>query len=660
MSCTSKEYLPISESTEHPKEWNYARKVAAFITLSLTIAGAVVLSKTPNNKEHGGGGGLFLSSSSEISAAAAETTTIDDIKIVVHRDGYSHVEDDTRALYGFDHIAEPYVENIIEITNPHDGYFYDWSIQHLEGPSANTFSPKSKIKGSPIFKVTFQDATDLFQLNVKEYDQNGINTRSFSTVNFITKFVKREIRTIKDEDREKYLSAMEIVYSVDDVTGKKLYGDDFLSHSQLAALHNTDTYRFHANTFFLTSHPAITLKLERSLLSIDKTIILTYFDFLNDAKLGGDWVKSDVYKEDWFGTVENGRADDFRITGRFRDVKVVYDPDSSAFPGAFHNAYGFLTTGMGHSSYIQRTDSVCGFKHKQGFASCALVERCLDDYLDGTFGGLFEFDDCLENNVHGTLHGMHGGMWNCPIDFQDFFEDHSDFIETGLMSFVAMEAVICTDLLKDILYECPSDCSVSTDDDCFCSTIVADSWEEIGHWSHDKTYKYIETCLSAAWEHDFRGKTYLEKIEGKYYWKGKTQKQNTIISKLMLQTAAISPPWGVFNSGAATSDPLFFVLHQVFDRILHLIRTSPIYKDLNFYWYPQTDSHGEGWFSETPFNSQLFEPYLGAHFVNTETKDTTALINNKELWEFLKPDTVTLPYVYDELKYFGECILDAY
>ena len=69
--------------------------------------------------------------------------------------------------------------------------------------------------------------------------------------------MRREIRDLSDEDRNRVLDAMEVMYRTDIEEGRGLYGKDFKSSGELAALHSaTSKYCFHWGDQFITSHPS--------------------------------------------------------------------------------------------------------------------------------------------------------------------------------------------------------------------------------------------------------------------------------------------------------------------------------------------------------------------------------------------------------------------
>jgi hypothetical protein len=53
------------------------------------------------------------------------------------------------------------------------------------------------------------------------------------------------------------------------------------------------------------------------------------------------------------------------------------------------------------------------------------------------------------------------------------------------------------------------------------------------------------------------------------------------------------------------------------------------------------------WGGKTPFKPTIFEPYLGAHEVNTTGMD--GYLTNSQLWSLLAPKSNSIDYVYDQV-----------
>lgn len=602
--------------------------------------------------------------SQALSSSIPSTSSDDNLKVEAHRVGYPPVAKDARHLYGWDLIVDPHVSNVFKVTNPKSDedsqtYSYTWSVKHIEGPSKDTFEPIELKEQESQIELQFPSASDRFSLTVTEYVA-GTSTpvRVYETENLIAKYVRREIRKLSDADRNHYLDALEIMYTITQEEGQAKYGHNFVDHGHLGALHGSSLFLYHGNLAFMTAHPMFILKAEKSLLAINDQLALPYWDLFIDSELEGAWSKSVIYSEDWFGTVNNGPEDEFRIRGRFRNVKLAYDPDETIFPRAHHNPYGYLERSASKNPYLQRTSYNCGYYHEEGFASCENLVGCLDKFADGTFHGFRSLDTCIENQVHAALHSMHGGLWDCPVDFKDYLDEHSDWLSHGRMSFLAVNTVNCQETVQEEWLSCDNSCNID-DDDCTCtpdeSAHIPDS-EAIENIHEKHLYGLLESCLETFYTMQYRGKDYMEISDiGTFQWKDLTKEQNYEFNKLLLKTVVGTYHFGSFDGASSSLDPLFFLIHSIFDRATHLMRLSPSYNKGNFEWRPLNSAYGEGWLSKTPFDANLFEPYLGDHLFNKEGK--LEKLTNKQIWAGLKPDGLSSPYVYDELRHFGSCVL---
>ena len=109
-------------------------------------------------------------------------------------------------------------------------------------------------------------------------------------------------------------------------------------------------------------------------------------------------------------------------------------------------------------------------------------------------------------------------------------------------------------------------------------------------------------------------------------------------------------------SGAAANDPLFWVMHQVFDKAAHALRLSPTYNEGGFEWDQSEYTMGRGWDdAKTPFRYEDFEPYVGGEHT---PEDSDGFLTNKMLWSLLAPDGKAVPYVYDQMTHWGGCYFD--
>lgn len=482
----------------------------------------------------------------------------------------------------------------------------------------------------------------------------GVIYRVARSDSVVSKYVRREIRTLTEPDRARYFDAMGVVYRLSLKEGVERYGTDFINHGHLTALHDSTLYAFHENLVFQNAHPMFQLKVERAVLAIDPGAGLPYWDFTIDHDLGADWDTSIIYREDWFGTVDNEAADDFRIRGNFRNVTTLMDTNATAFPNAYHTLQGFLgpDRNVNGAHYIQRTNQFCGFKAIESPASCGHMMSCFDNYTT-----LYDWDRCLEDTLHGNIHNIHTGMWRCPVSWEAFLDEHSDWLDPHLLSLLAVHAPFMIQSVSDELLTCPNHCGKQRRGfkACRCTPTAASnihSIRDIDSLECETVYDWIADQYSKTYEYGYLGKHFIELKDGEYFFRGLTSEQTCAVNRLVLKTIIYPGEFGVMGGGGSPNDPLFFVIHQIFEKMTQVLRLSPRYRELNTTWDNTALGNltGFGWNSKTPFTARLFG-------LEEEAEEETYL-TNKQIWELLKPDSDTVPYIYDQFQDWGSCSVD--
>lgn len=130
-----------------------------------------------------------------------------------------------------------------------------WNIDGVEHSGANIAFKVDKV-GSVPFTVTVTDK------------KHGTSVKKSFTV--MSRYVRREIRSLTNTDREEVLSALHIMYTTPSRTGASKYGAAFRSGEQLVYKHltasgTTDCDHFHDGAGIATNHAAFTLEAERSM-----------------------------------------------------------------------------------------------------------------------------------------------------------------------------------------------------------------------------------------------------------------------------------------------------------------------------------------------------------------------------------------------------------
>ncbi|CAM9923670.1 unnamed protein product, partial [Ectocarpus sp. 4 AP-2014] len=352
-------------------------------------------------------------------------------------------------MYGLDMVIEPFrsttvtAEGMLEDSPAH---MYVWRLRYADqegGPqnSGTVGDAWNCTTGEPQASVAVElerPGTAYF-LSVESVDGNGkVITEGNSKVS--CKYVRREIRDLTDTDREAFLNAMQIWYTIPTDVGKARYGPSFSNYQVITAYHNADVENFcyHIGLQFLTSHAAFDLTMERYLQMIDPSVSLPMWDFMIDsASLGHEWYNSVVFDNDWFGSAFGSPENGYAISeSRFGNVSTIYDPDGKLVDsriGPYHNAYGYVTSAYNYQDLprMSRTSSFCGMPSHAVFST---VETFVDCF-DAGYTTLSGWESCMETMVHGDIHGLLGGAFSCNTDMSAFSEAHPEY-SAGLLSFV--------------------------------------------------------------------------------------------------------------------------------------------------------------------------------------------------------------------------------
>lgn len=577
--------------------------------------------------------------------------------------GYAPVPNNVLEMYSIDIILEPYVQNAISFTSTTSGQFKsEWRIRDVssssdEKPSVEIVDGYSN--GTSINVIVSPVNTE-FEITITVTPSIG---DSFNVTRIAkTKFVRRELRSLTESDRERYFEAVEKIFSLTMEEGQALYGERFSSHAAFAGLHDSNLYLYHDNLFFVTSHPAMQLRYEQSLFAIDHKTPFPYWDFLEDSTLGANWTSAQVYHKDWFGPVTSSNEVPY-LQGRFEGAQRIFDPAYSAYPEASHTIYGFLGLPMSPNkeSLVTRSNKICGFEITQGFATCDHLQRCFDRFLR-TDNDLKSFDMCLEMMVHANLHTMHAGMWDCTENWNVFYENEKSWLNPEFFSMIGMvqSSILALDFYKWGWVSCPDTCDANTDTKatCSCDSNVANVAQpsDVELLNPLVAHNMTRNMYEQLYKYGYGGKRYIEiNSEGEYYPIGLTEEQVFKLDILCIKTSLWIGSYGDMASGAAANDPLFWVMHQLFDKALHGLRLSPYYNFDGFVWNQDDDGEGRGWNSTTPFKVSDFEPGIGNKAIGLENE---ASLTNQDLWSLLKPDAEWSNYVYDQLTNWGDCRFD--
>lgn len=150
------------------------------------------------------------------------------------------------------------------------------------------------------------------------------------------KYVRREISTLTDEDREEFLDAFYELWTTDTIDGQQKYGEKYKDVYYLSSIHNDASSNgfcdeFHGGAGFLANHVLMGAFLEQSLQLINPRVALHYMEYSKYFEIekdnsfekhlmnqldGGTW--TEMMTDKWFGSNDpySGKI----IDGRWKDI----------------------------------------------------------------------------------------------------------------------------------------------------------------------------------------------------------------------------------------------------------------------------------------------------------------------------------------------------
>ena len=252
--------------------------------------------------------------------------------------------------------------------------------------------------------------------------------------------------------------------------------------------------------------------------------------------------------------------------------------------------------------------------------------------------------------MHANLHGMNAGMWDCAVDAAALaaaIPGASD----ALVSFVLVTVTDIVVKSADYFpyYDCPANCTLgrtSLPANAGASPTIS---KPIDDMSDLEVYFYVKDALDFLLEFSFEGARFMERLDGDRMpirFRGVSDAAVGAPLRGCTSSVLAAPgQFGSMGSNAAANDPLFWVIHPLFDKAWHVLRLAPAYARWNMTW----DNHvkastcdGVGWQSATPFDG-LFDGGPNGSYTNAQ------------IWELFDPLGSHLPYVYDQYTSWGDC-----
>lgn len=307
--------------------------------------------------------------------------------------------------------------------------------------------------------------TSSIQITAQESGEKLIN-RDFV---MMVKYVRREIRTLIDDDRKRFFDSMYKLYTVDETTGLGDYGAKFKTAEHFLYKHmlgaaTIDCDHWHDGSGIVVNHGAITLEFEQALQSIDPSVSVPYWEYAKDELDYGNFMNSEIFKPTWFGEVSpSHKLHRINDGGPWSKIQVPSGdkykswPKDSSFLNPFVNSYGQMRSSWNNnpSPYICRSNTTYG-KTEITLPSCSTLQSCFESV------NLKEMFACINGATHGPVHINVGGAWG-DDDLIDTHEAELSFLRSPHRP-----------LLFKIMWRmgytrCPTTCDEENPESCRCS-----------------------------------------------------------------------------------------------------------------------------------------------------------------------------------------------
>ncbi|CBJ31176.1 putative scytonemin-related tyrosinase [Ectocarpus siliculosus] len=585
-------------------------------------------------------------------------------------------------LYPWTHLAEPYKKSLLAIDAGQDDYeaCARWEVDGVElgtGPSVETV-----FRSPGIFPCTVTVSYPQRPLSGGHEDDSPETSGSLATVTHkfevTVKYVRREIRDLTDRDRETFFNAVSVLQRVPSAVGREIYGDKYYSKDYFNRLHlfyggHKDCDHWHDGAGFVTSHIALSLMYEQALQSVSPSIALPYWDFTIEGMLYDwrDFRTSSVFSDDWFGKASPRNVLMTPSRGRFGFVPVMANATEYS---TLHNPYGLLRSPWNThpEPFLTRHDRLFGYKNNRKPSGC---KQYRDAARKDTWMLLTE---SMNAGAHGHIHELLGGAWSS--DWSGFYNR----TEKIILPFAHTIVPLMKYLWRTEYLQCETTCDFSVSwADCRCTL----SAEAVAGQTPSEVLESSGVLSDAAgaffYDEDLKLVDNLTDEQGHAHDRipGYTADETKGIFTEMLRLLSTPMRIGSHYEGTSTNDVTFWVLHPTMDRLWHLNRLE----DVNGEGFDETWRDDHFCYGHNPADVQPFHDLFlgqatgkGGHDQQRramrDERDAAkesggeeqaagagtsggssgcgsiappkAYYTNQMLYELLKPDGMSIPYMY--------------
>ena len=453
---------------------------------------------------------------------------------------------------------------------------------------------------------------------------------STATGKLYVRYVRREMRSLLEEDRVAWLQAWKTVVNTDDATGIDLYGSTYQSMSRLVTTHNNlagdkACDHLHDGMGFLTSHVQITRLLESSLQLIDPSVSMPYWEYTIDVEAivsdydGNfrEWSNLDVFSDKYLGWTNHSSAN--IDTGAFAGLTMLSNDWTTVT-----NSYGLIRSPWNNLNNIKPTRYFGGGGNdttrtwspivvtKDEMSTCANLAAVLNYSTS-----VNSFNGAIAGNAHGPIHMYTGGQSNTP-GLIKYLEEHTNltaehtYNEQYWGDAVTFFFSSIKSLYRYDVYNCPESCSADTPlDECKCTCDP----EEI---MNSSARSVVDNAIH---------------LNG-----------NETVMRLLEYMCSNNVVMGDHASSSSPNDPSFWPMHPAVERYAQLMRLQHRFED-------QSWDNNRAVFNSNihPYTDRCWGHYSGdvLPFGFVDGYNFT----NEEYYDYLDPLKSNLTYVYDNFEW---------
>lgn len=208
-------------------------------------------------------------------------------------------------------VVEPSTNTILEVYGDCSrdvSFFFTSTNYDGSGSLVRYNADKQKLDFSSIKNEIDCEVGEEIVLSIEEFDPNDGSKINTVEHKLLCLYVRRELRTLAPADKEEFLEAVRTEFYTLGSDGKEMYGDDFLTAFHMVGWHHWNTAQksgdnLHNGLGFMLQHIKGANFFETLLQVSNKRVALPYWDFTLDSTESINARDSNIFSDDWFGTI---------------------------------------------------------------------------------------------------------------------------------------------------------------------------------------------------------------------------------------------------------------------------------------------------------------------------------------------------------------------